>query len=468
MQGTFDLYIFVHTLIENVTKTSRDIKNVTGTKTSTMKKHIKFALFTSEKFKKGYPIKLVVRKDSRRKVFALNLYTEEHQWDENADRYRLDSRTKGLHPDRVVNNVLLNKIATQVEDIINDFEKDNIDWTVNQFQDRFTNASKKGRIEPYFEDVIDDLTETKHIGNARSYKGALHMLQVFDKDFTKRLFSEIDLKYVNEFNKWLQKPRVAIGRGDKKIQHNGCSGNTRKYYLKSLRSILNKAIKEGEATSSTYPFGMGGFEIAKLEEETLKRYLPSDNLLKLKETEGQTDNTELARKLFMFSYYCYGISFVDMALLTSKNIINHERGQYIVYKRQKTKSQKNMHPIQIRITEELQGLLNWFAKETPLVESYLLPIVTVPSYSGGEMYEHVRNRYRKYRTNLVKLADELKLEGITLTSYVSRHTMAMTLQGNNIPREVISQIMGHSDLKTTNVYLDSFGSSIIDEAVKVL
>jgi site-specific recombinase XerD len=34
--------------------------------------------------------------------------------------------------------------------------------------------------------------------------------------------------------------------------------------------------------------------------------------------------------------------------------------------------------------------------------------------------------------------------------------------------EVISQILGHSDLATTNIYLDSFSSNIIDEAVKVL
>ena len=54
------------------------------------------------------------------------------------------------------------------------------------------------------------------------------------------------------------------------------------------------------------------------------------------------------------------------------------------------------------------------------------------------------------------------------TSYVSRHTMAMTLQDNQVPREVISQILGHSDLATTNTYLDSFTSSVIDEAVKVL
>jgi site-specific recombinase XerD len=46
--------------------------------------------------------------------------------------------------------------------------------------------------------------------------------------------------------------------------------------------------------------------------------------------------------------------------------------------------------------------------------------------------------------------------------------MSMVLQGKDVPREVISQILGHKDLVTTNTYLDSFESSIIDEAVKVL
>jgi len=46
--------------------------------------------------------------------------------------------------------------------------------------------------------------------------------------------------------------------------------------------------------------------------------------------------------------------------------------------------------------------------------------------------------------------------------------MAMTLQDNQVPREIISQILGHSDLSTTNTYLDIFSSNIIDEAVKVL
>jgi site-specific recombinase XerD len=66
------------------------------------------------------------------------------------------------------------------------------------------------------------------------------------------------------------------------------------------------------------------------------------------------------------------------------------------------------------------------------------------------------------------MAKVLGIADINITSYVSRHTMAMTLQNNGVKRELISQIMDHKDMKTTNTYLDSFANIEIDEAAKVL
>ena len=103
----------------------------------------------------------------------------------------------------------------------------------------------------------------------------------------------------------------------------------------------------------------------------------------------------------------------------------------------------------------------------PLVGDYLTPIIT-RDYSGEQLYNHIRSRYVRYNKNLKKLGVILGIERQKLTSYVSRHTMAMTLQNNNVPREVISQVMGHSNLETTNVYLDSFATSVVDEAAKLL
>lgn len=127
-----------------------------------------------------------------------------------------------------------------------------------------------------------------------------------------------------------------------------------------------------------------------------------------------------------------------------------------------------MKPIQIKITEEIQQNLNWFAENAPLVGGYLLPIISIDGYKEEKLYKHIRVRFSSNNKKLTRLAKLLNITDVKLTSYVSRHTMAMTLQDKQVPREVISQILGHSDLATTNVYLDSFSSRVIDEAAKLL
>ncbi len=189
---------------------------------------------------------------------------------------------------------------------------------------------------------------------------------------------------------------------------------------------------------------------------------------KLKTTVMSNRTLDAARRFFLFSYYCYGISFIDAALLTKQNIIRYNGGSYIVYKRNKTKEAKKVKPIQIKITEEIQSHLDWFVENSLLVEDYLLPIVSKEGYKGEQLYTHIRSRFGRNNKNLARLAEALEITNMKLTSYAGRHTMAMTLQDNQEPREVISQILGHSDLATTNTYLDSFASSVIDEAAKVL
>ena len=157
-----------------------------------------------------------------------------------------------------------------------------------------------------------------------------------------------------------------------------------------------------------------------------------------------------------------------MAGLTADNIKRLENGQYLVYKRHKTKNSKAAKAISIKFTEELQTIISELSTVKQPVDHYILPIVTVEGLTGEKLYNHLKTRLDKLNTYLEKMAKEFGIDDINLTSYVSRHTMAMTLQNNEVPREVISQILGHKDMETTNTYLDSFNSNIIDEAVKVL
>lgn len=160
------------------------------------------------------------------------------------------------------------------------------------------------------------------------------------------------------------------------------------------------------------------------------------------------------------------MSFVDVANLTTRNIVMLETGAHIVYKRQKTQNAKDAKPIRILITQPIRELLEWFRANTPLTGDHLLPVIT-KEYTGEELYNHVRTRYKRINMNLKKLGKVLGIR-LTLTTYVSRHTMAMVLQGNNQSREVISQVLGHRNLATTNVYLDSFKTDVLDHAANLL
>lgn len=406
-----------------------------------------------------FAIRLRVCKERQRRYFTLKIFADNEYWDEDNECFVIlknvrDKKQKEENEQRKQYNYLLGSYRVQAQEIIDRFKRERIDWTLNQFSDAFLNKSKQGKVKAYMENHINILRETGHTGNANCYASTLRILENYDKKVQERIFSEIDIKFTNGFDIFLQK--------------RGCKGNTRKYYFKALRSILNKAIQEKEATEKTYPFGKGGFQIAKLEEETEKRYLTIEYLNKIKDSHSENPQREYARKLFLLSYYCYGISFIDMAYLTNNNVVKYDNGQYIVYKRPKIQHQRNVKPIKIKITAEIQSLLDSLKEKSPTVDDFIVPIVSIKGYTDEKLYNHIRFRYKKYNTYLSDLAKELEITDIKLTTYVSRHTMAMMLQRNDIAREQISQMLGHSDMKTTNTYLDSFDTSVIDEAAKVL
>lgn len=404
----------------------------------------------SERKDGSYPVCLRVTKNGKIKYISLKLHALENQWDEDSSRYKNDKRLTARCKEY---NALLSRYEARVSVIEQQFEEDHIDWTLNQFEERFKGYAKKGKVYEYLQRHIQMLKDTGSSGTSKSYIQLLHILELFDKHVKERVFSEIDIKYVKSLDVFLQK--------------RGNVGNTRKYYIKTLRSTLNKAIQDNEASKHTYPFGEGGFNVNSLGEETSKRYLSEEDMEKIKTGSLNSETGEYTRKLFLFSYYCFGMSFIDMANLTRKNMVVINNHEYIVYKRQKIKYQKNVKPIQIPLTGNLREILEWFQNNTLLIGNYLLPIVS-RDYTGEELYTHIRNRYRRYSKNLKSLAEELGITSINLTSYVSRHTMAMTLQNKEVQREVISQVLGHKDLTTTNVYLDSFKTDVIDKTAKLL
>jgi integrase/recombinase XerD len=146
-----------------------------------------------------------------------------------------------------------------------------------------------------------------------------------------------------------------------------------------------------------------------------------------------------------------GIPFADLAQLKLSNIIEGR----IYYQRQKTDK-----PYDIKITPEIQSLLNEYIIGK-VKEDFIFPIIK--SNDLQNQYNEVEGARKRYNKKLKKIAELCGIEE-NLTSYVSRHSFATRAKNLGVPIATISDMLGHADTKTTEIYLDSLQSDIMDEA----
>ena len=173
----------------------------------------KIVLFKSNIRRDGScPVCLRVAKEDKTKYIDLQLSATKGQWDELASRFKKDKR---VNPNYENYNALLNRYEVRKDEILQKFMEERVNWTLNQFEEEFLGMSKQGKVYDYFMRQVENLKATRHIGNAKVYERTLHMLAKYDDKIEERLFSELDVKYINRFNLEMEK--------------DGCCGNTRKY-----------------------------------------------------------------------------------------------------------------------------------------------------------------------------------------------------------------------------------------------
>ena len=146
----------------------------------------------------------------------------------------------------------------------------------------------------------------------------------------------------------------------------------------------------------------------------------------------------------------YGMNFTDMAFLSTANIIDGR----IQYRRRKTSKLYD-----IRITPALNKIISFYLN--PNSEPvFIFPILNRDTLAL--QYKDIQWARKRYNKKLKKLAELCSIEQ-KLTSYVSRHSFATQAMLQQVPLNAISSMLGHSSLKTTEVYLKSLSSNILDE-----
>lgn len=222
------------------------------------------------------------------------------------------------------------------------------------------------------------------------------------------------------------------------------SRNSSSFYMRVLRAIYNRAVEHG-ITKDNRPFRYVYIGIDK----TVKRALCLRDIKRVNSLDlAQKPNLAFARDLFMFSFYTRGMSFVDMAFLKKTDL----RYGILTYRRRKTGQQ-----LQVKWERCMQEIIDRYSTSTG---EYLLPIIREKNADSRLQYQ---TELSLTNTRLKKIG---RLAGIDipLTTYVARHSWASIAKSRNIPLSVISEGMGHDSEKTTQIYLASLESSIVDRA----
>lgn len=281
---------------------------------------------------------------------STNIPTKTHlkksDWDE--EKRHVKGTYKGSESVSRLNNQLQKKKTDAMDIIFKLKESGTIEsLSIVDIKNRIVRDESSGSFLEYAQKIIDELIEANKLGTARSFKGVKAVLTTFNKEKDVS-FNDITFSYLKKFETW------HLGKG---FGYNGLA-----VYMRSIRVLINRAIKDGLIEKENYPFD--DYKIKTT--PTRKRALEPELLQAVISLNIEKSNSCFnARNYFVASYMMYGMNFTDMAFLRKKDII-HGR---IQYQRRKTSKLYD-----IKITPALDKIIQHYINQNPESE-YVFPII---------------------------------------------------------------------------------------------
>ncbi|MBN1118062.1 MAG: site-specific integrase [Bacteroidales bacterium] len=326
-------------------------------------------------------------------------------------------------------------MKTEIQDIFNLLRSTGEDFDVNDIKSRILNREDSKGVLSVFDYYLDSIQKKLNRGYSmetyKHYKSSRKRLAEFiNKRLKKSDISvrTIDYKFLDGFDVFIKKS----------FQNHQ---NTAWNYHKHLRRVLNLAVSMDYLDKNPYARFKVGLE------ETHREILTMEELRRIEEKEIQIERLRAVRDIFVFACYT-GLSFSDIAKLKNTHLRKGDEGkEWIVIDRSKTNNR-----CRIPVLPKAKEILNKY-ESYPKIQSkeVLLPVLT----------------NQKMNSYLKELADICGINK-SITMHIARHTFATTVTlGNGVPIETVSKLLGHSSLKTTQIYARILDKKIAEDMDKL-
>lgn len=237
----------------------------------------------------------------------------------------------------------------------------------------------------------------------------------------------------------------------KKTTKQDISVNTLGMYIRAIRALYNYAVTK-KLVVDTHPFE-GVLESAPRQ----KTSVPSADWIKFanyKPEEGS--NLEFAHDFARLSFALGGANMRDILSFKNSNV----DGNYITFTRVKTERVGTVVRLPLngaaRAIIEKHGVLN---PKKP--NAYIFPFFTA-DMTDKSLYYKRDSILKKVNGGISEICDALGIE--TFTTYNIRHTFAvLTRDKKGFTVEQLSKLLGHKNVTTTQIYLNSITQELMDD-----
>jgi len=368
-----------------------------------------------------YPVKLRVTYQRKRKYYGTGVDLSTDEW-----TIMHSSEAKGR----------LLKTRRQLDQIVQDAERIGFELPVfsfHQFEKLFFNAPDDLQsVYEAYDRKMEQLRKEGREGTRNNYADSKASLIRFKP---KLSFSEVTADFLNRYEKFM----VDEGR----------SLTTVGIYLRPLRALLNQAIQDKIVSADSYPFRKNKYKIPTGKKG--KVTLNEEELALLFDYRPIPFSMEDRSKDFwFFSYLCNGMNFKDIFNLKYQQI----KEDSFKFVREKTRLTTKDAPIvvDVQLNEYSKKIIEKWGGKDRNPDNYVFPFVN--NEGSEEIKQKVRKQFIKLTNKYLRsVCAKIGIDK-EVTTYVARHTFAAIVINKGYSIEVLRELLGHTDIKTTQNYIN--------------
>ena len=401
---------------------------------------IKFTIKSKANKDGKHSIVLVLIKNRRNTSMATNYACEFDAWSFESNTLKTNKKGQELKRITEINN-FISKTNLKIEDFIREKRRLNVDFTIKDIANEIKadDITKAPALDYYkfHQEITDEFLNSNKIGTAKIYKETLSSLKKFYTK-TELKFQDLNFEFLEKYDSFLR-------------SNNGSdSGISIK--MRTIRAVFNNAIKREIISSNTYPFKH--YKISALKKEAKREYLTDEELQKLIAKDFSSNKKhQFAKDMYLFSFYCRGMNFIDLLKLNNSNLYD-ERLSYL-------RTKTGVH-LDFKLRDHSLEILKVYNQKS--MNSYLFPLLLDENMTIKKIKNRSHKLLGQINPALKEMMAILKISK-HITFYTARHTFATFLKFENIPIDAISEMLGHTDIRTTQAYLNKLPNKKLDKII---